>query len=88
MMKMKLDALQMQTLMEKFQANATHVELSMEEMMETSGGRKFEATTLAIGEEDWATTLAVGEEDGGGPIYTTMVVGEEDCATTMAIGEE
>ncbi len=85
-MKMKLDELQMKTLLEKFQANATHVELSVDELTETSGGSKWDATTLAIGEEDVATTLAIGEE--GDPVYTTMAVGEEDGATTMAIGEE
>ncbi|MDT9726209.1 hypothetical protein DUZ99_14605 [Xylanibacillus composti] len=76
----------MQTLMEKFQANAKHVELSVDEMIETNGGSKWVVTTMAIGEEDMATTLALGEE--GEPVYTTMAVGEEDSATTMAIGEE
>ena len=48
-------------------------DLFIEDLGRATGG-KFEATTLAIGEE--------------GPGATTEAFGEEDPYTTMAIGEE
>ena len=86
-MKLELDAKQMQALIDRFAKEVSHVELSVDEMAKTFGGKHGFATTMAVGEEDVATTMAVGEEVDCA--YTTMAIGEEDGgATTMAIGEE
>lgn len=92
-MKIKLDAMQVDSISSHFNVEINAVEISQEEMMNIDGGSLDRPiiTTLAVGEEGDGpimTTLALGEEGGGGPIYTTLAVGEEGGATTLAIGEE
>jgi hypothetical protein len=53
--------------------------LSEDEMVQVSGGKGDQVTTLAIGEEGGCyTTLAIGEEGG---MYTTLAIGEEGGVT-------
>ncbi|MFD3261655.1 hypothetical protein ACE3MQ_23955 [Paenibacillus lentus] len=93
-MKIKLDALQRDSISSHFNVEINAVEISPEEMQHIDGGSlsldRSSIITLAVGEDSGPimTTMALGEEGGGGPIFTTLAIGEEGGATTLAIGEE
>ncbi|GFN33552.1 hypothetical protein PCURB6_38120 [Paenibacillus curdlanolyticus] len=75
-MKIKLDAMQQEALMNELQWNANAVELDEESLKEVHGGILPGGCVVLPPKGPIYTTLALGEEDG--PIYTTMALGEED----------